>query len=57
MMAGYKEGYKDADVTTPSTMTAESMRLPATLPHLLVPRIAKAVFRERVPTQALAFRL
>lgn len=55
-MMAVKEGHKDADGTTPSTATAENMRLPATLAHLLVPSITKEVFRERVASQSPAFR-
>lgn len=42
-----EEGDKDADVTTPSTVTpVECMGLPARLAHLLM--LTKAVFRARV---------
>ena len=51
-----KEGDKDADVTTPSTVTpVECMGLPARLAHLLM--LTKAVFRARVLTQSPAFGL
>lgn len=56
-MMAVKEGYKDADVTTPFTAAAEGMWLPATLAHLLLPSITKTVFRKRVASQSQAFGL
>lgn len=50
-MMAVKEGYKGAGITAPSRQL-QSMLLPATLAHLLVPSFTKAVFRERVPTRS-----